>query len=125
MNTIPNDRVATSRILRGIGAAAVGTILIAGLSGCMTGRVAAVEPVQRNAVAPAGIDTSQPADRIAEQLAQQSVLNRAHRLRYAGQTADRIAEDLAREQPAAQPTPTANPYPGQTADNIERRLGGR
>ena len=71
MNDISKGRSpsAASRIARGVGAAALSAVLIAGLAGCMTGKVASSAPVvQRNAVAPAGVDLGQPADRIAEQL---------------------------------------------------------
>ena len=65
MNTISQDRPtgAATRISRAIGAAALSTVLIAGLAGCMTGRVAATtENVKQNAPVPAGVDTRLPAD---------------------------------------------------------------
>jgi len=99
MNAISKGRsqAATSRIARGIGVAALSTILVAGLAGCMTGKVAGTAPVvQRNAVAPpAGVELGRPADRIAEQL-----------------------ERAARGESA---TPK-NPYPGVPADRLERLL---
>ena len=109
----------------------------------MTGKVAANEPVvQRNAVAPAGIDVSVPADRIEQQIAEQAAVNRTNGLRYAGRTADRVAEEIDRgvnaSPLAAQHFPTwtdrilaqiehdaavpANPAPGMTADRLERFL---
>jgi hypothetical protein len=144
MNTISKGRSqAASRVARGVGAAVVSAVLVVGLAGCMTGKVAANAPVvQRNAVAPAGIDVSVPADRIEQQIAQQAALNRTNGLRYAGRTADRVAEELARGGGAAPVTtqrfPTwtdrilaqiahdaaqpANPAPGMTADRLERFL---
>jgi len=104
MNAISKGRsqAATSRIARGIGVAALSTILVAGLAGCMTGKVAAgTEPVvQRNAVAPpAGVDLGRPADRIAEQL------------------------ERTRNGPPATPEETPeNPYPGVPADRLERLM---
>ena len=127
-NTKGRSQIATSRTTRVIGVAALSTILVAGLAGCMTGRVASEPPVAvRNAVAPAGVDLSQSADRIAAQLAQQAETNRANSIRFAGRPADRVAEALAREglgvQAAAveQVAPT-NPYPGMSADRIEHAL---
>ena len=127
-NSKGRSQIATSRIARGIGVAALSTILIAGLAGCMTGRVAAEPPAAvRNVVAPAGIDLSQSADRIAAQLAQQAETNRANSIRFAGRPADRVAEALEREALGVQVTvveqvaPT-NPYAGWTADRIEHAL---
>lgn len=99
MNAISKGRsqAAASRITRGIGVAAVSAVLVAGLAGCMTGKVAGSAPaVQRNAVAPpAGVELGRPADRIAEQI----------------------------ERNGGSPTPTpTNPYPGVPADRIERLL---
>lgn len=144
MNTITKGRSQTaSRVTRGMGAAVVSAVLVAGLAGCMTGRIAANGPVlERNAVAPAGIDLSVPADRIEQQIAQQAAVNRANGARYAGRTADRVAEELARGGGAAPVTaqrfPTwtdrilaqiehdaavsVNPAPGMTADRLERFL---
>jgi hypothetical protein len=144
MNTISKGRPqGASRVTRGMGAAVVSTVLVVGLAGCMTGKVAANGPVvQRNAVAPAGIDLSVPADRIERQVAQQQALDRANGFRYAGRTADRVAEELDRgaavspittqhfptwtdrvlaqiEHDAAVP---ANPAQGMTADRLERFL---
>jgi len=125
MNAISESRStsAASRIARGIGVAALSTILVAGLAGCMTGRVAS-GAVHQNAPAPAGLDLTQTADRMAEQLAQQAAANRANSIRFAGVPADRVAEALAREAQATQVTqvtPT-NPYPGTPADRIEYRI---
>jgi hypothetical protein len=144
MNTISTGRAQTaSRVTRGVGAAIVSAVLVAGLAGCMTGRTAAEPPVpQRNAVAPAGIDVSVPADRIEEQLARQAATNSLNGQRYAGRNVDRIAEELARgaggAPVAAQHFPSwtdrilaqiehdaavpSNPSPGMTADRLERFL---
>ena len=89
MNDISKGRSpnAASRLSRGVGAAALSAVLVAGLAGCMTGKVASTAPVvQRNAVAPAGVDRGQPADRIAEQLVRQA--RQANP--YSGMTADHI-----------------------------------
>ena len=93
MNDISKGRSpsAAARIARGIGAAVLSTVLIAGLAGCMTGKLAGSGPVlERNAVAPAGVDRQQPADRIAEQLARQTGLQ--------GMTADHYERLVARAQ---------------------------
>ncbi|SFS07188.1 hypothetical protein SAMN04487846_2202 [Microbacterium sp. cf046] len=140
-----------SRISRGIGAAALSTVLIVGLAGCMTGRAPTISGpvvVNRNAEVPAGVDLWQPADRIAEQLAHQAAVDTANAERFAGVPADRVAEQLARETlgggstvvvqqsvTTAQHFPTwtdritaqieyraAHPYAGMTADHIERFL---
>lgn len=116
MNDISKGRSpsAASRIARGVGAAALSAVLIGGLAGCMTGKVAANAPVvQRNAVAPAGVDLGQPADRIAEQLASRDVSQ--------GSWTDRVtaqAEFAARNGGST----ATNPYPGMTADHIDRLL---
>jgi len=123
MNAISKGRsqAATSRIARGIGVAALSTILVAGLAGCMTGKVAAnSEPVvQRNAVAPpAGVELGRPADRIAEQL------ERGAREVSLPSWTDRITAELdytARNGQPAKETPK-NPYPGVPADRLERLL---
>ena len=151
MNAISKGRSPStaSRISRGIGAAAVSTILVVGLAGCMTGRAPAISGpvvVNRNAAVPAGVDMWQPADRIAEQLAHQAAVDRATAARFAGVPADRVSEQLAREAQGAQPTvarqvhfpswtdritaqleheaqaAATNPYPGMTADRLEQVL---
>ncbi|MET0780968.1 MAG: hypothetical protein ABWZ16_05570 [Microbacterium sp.] len=130
-NSTGRSQIAMSRTTRVIGVAALSTILVAGLAGCMTGRVASEPPVAvRNAVAPAGIDLSQSADRIAAQLAQQAETSRANGIRFAGRPADRVAEALEREALGVQVAvveqvaPT-NPYPGWSADRIEHALQAR
>ena len=116
MYDISKGRSTTaSRISRGVGAAALSAVLIAGMAGCMTGKLTSSEPVQKNAVAPAGVDLSVPADRIEQQLARQAAANRANSERFAGRTADRVAEELARQNGT-----TTNPHPGMTADHYER-----
>lgn len=107
MNAISKDapQVATSRITRAVSAVAVSTVLVAGLAGCMTGRVAPTDPkVVEQPGAPTGIDRSMPADRIAEQLERQAAGKKteSHR-RFAGQSADRIAEQLERESQTTKP----------------------
>ena len=127
MNAIPESRpqAAASRFARGVGVAALSTILVVGLAGCMTGRVA--PDVRQNAQAPAGVDLSQPADRIADQLALQAAMNRANSIRFEGRPADRVAEALAREaQGTQEPQVTqTNPYAGMPADRAEYRIGLR
>ncbi len=118
MNTNSQDRStgASTRISRAIGAAALSTVLIAGLAGCMTGRVAATtENVKQNAPVPAGVDTRLPADRIVEQLERSGQVTH-------GSWTDRIAAQLEHEaqQEAAEPSTQTNPYPGKTADQIDR-----
>ena len=149
MNDISKGRSpsAASRIARGVGAAALSAVLIAGLAGCMTGKLASSGPVvERNAVAPAGIDVSVPADRIEQQLARQAAANRANTERFAGRTADRVAEELARQTGStttvvaarevqqgswtdrvtaqaefeARTGTSTNPHPGLTADHYDR-----
>ena len=144
MNTNTKGRSQTaSRVTRGMGAALLSAVLVAGLAGCMTGKIAANEPVaQRNAVAPAGVDGAAPADRVEQQLARQAAANSANSARYAGRTADRVAEELgggsAAAPAAAEHFPTwtdritaqiahdaaapANPGPGMTADHLDRFL---
>lgn len=117
MNTIPQDRPTgtATRVSRAIGAAAVSAVLIAGLAGCMTGRVAATtENVKQNAPVPAGVDSRLPADRIVEQLERER--QTAH-----GSWTDRIAAQLEHEAQQGAATRT-NPHPGLTADNIDRLL---
>jgi hypothetical protein len=102
MNAISVDRsrkTESTRLVRGIVVTAVSSLLIVGLTGCMTERAVVSGPavVQQNAPVPAGIDPNQPADRIAEQIAQQEALNQANSERFAGRPADRVAEELARE----------------------------
>jgi len=128
VNSQGRPQIASSRISRMIGVAALSTILIAGLAGCMTGRTASgATVVERNAVAPAGIDASQPADRIAEQLAKQDATSRANSLQYAGSLVDRIAESLERgargtHSDAAEPVAPTNPFTGVSVDRIERLM---
>jgi hypothetical protein len=150
MNDISMGRSPStvSRISRGVGAAALSAVLIVGLAGCMTGKLASSEPVQKNAVAPAGVDPAVPADRIEQQLARQAAANRANTERFAGRTADRVAEELARQTGSTTTVVAAhevhqgswtdrvtaqaefearegaeiNPYPGMTADHIDRLL---
>lgn len=115
MNDISKGRSpsAASRISRGVGAAALSAVLIAGLAGCMTGKVAANAPVvERNAVAPAGIDAHRPADRIAEQLERQ-----AGQVTH-GSWTDRVTAQLEHDARVS----AANPYAGMTADHIDRLL---
>jgi hypothetical protein len=102
MNDISNARSprAASRIVRGVGVAALSTVLVAGLAGCMTGKPADSGPaLERNAVAPAGVDVQRPADRIVEELERQVSV---------GSWTDRVAAE--------------NAYAGMTADRIERLL---
>lgn len=120
MNTISQDRPtgAATRVSRAIGAAALSTVLIAGLAGCMTGRVAATtENVQQNAPVPAGVDSRLPADRIAQQL------ERGAQTTF-GSWTDRIAAQQAHEaqQDAAEASTKTNPAPGKSADYIDRLL---
>ncbi|HWM17777.1 MAG TPA: hypothetical protein VNP97_14455 [Microbacterium sp.] len=129
MYAISNGRPQTrSRMSRGLGMAAVTVILVAGLAGCMTGRTASgAVVVERNAVAPAGVDLNQTADRIAEQLAQQAAVNRANSARYAGRLADRLPESLDRGprgtwSPAAERVAPTNPFPGMPVDRIQRLM---
>lgn len=120
MNTISQDRPTgtATRISRAIGAAAVSAVLIAGLAGCMTGRVAATaENVKQNAPVPAGVDSRLPADRIVEKL------ERAAQTTH-GSWTDRAQAQLdyeAQHGTAEQSTQT-NPYPGRSADYIDRLL---
>ena len=75
MNAIPESRspVAASRFARRVGVAALSTVLVVGLAGCMTGRVSAGEnEVKQNPQAPADVDLSRPADRIQEQIDRQA-----------------------------------------------------
>jgi hypothetical protein len=107
MNDISMGRSpsAATRIVRGIAAAALSTVLIAGLAGCMTGKLAGSGPVdERNAV-----DVSVPA-RVEQQLARQAATNRANSERFAGRSADRVAEEVAR----------TSPHAGMTADHYDR-----
>lgn len=120
MNTISQDRptATATRISRAIGAAALSTVLIAGLAGCMTGRVtASTENVPQNARVPAGVDGSRPADRIVEQL------ERSGQTTF-GSWTDRIAAQQAHEaqQGATGASTQTNPYPGKSADYIDRLL---
>lgn len=88
MNEYRQGRAARpiSRVSRGVGAAVLSTVLIAGLAGCMTGRAEVGKAPVRNAEVPAGIDVNRPADRLAEQLdARDRAANPAP-----GMTADRI-----------------------------------
>jgi len=147
MNDISKGRSTTaSRISRGVGAAALSAVLIAGMAGCMTGKLASTGPVQKNAVAPAGVDLAVPADRIEQQLARQAASNRANSEQFGGRPADRIAEELARQAGTtttvrvtrevhqgtwtdrvtaqaefeARKSTVANPHPGMTADHLDR-----
>lgn len=144
MNIISKDREQTgSRVTRGVGAAVLSAVLVAGLAGCMTGKVAEAEPaVQRDVVVPAGVDRAAPADRIEQQLARQAAANRADSARYAGRPADRIAEEIERNAGTAPVTTQhlpswtdrivaqiahdaatpKNPAPGMTADRLDRFL---
>ena len=131
MNTISQDRPTgtATRIWRAIGAATVSTVLIAGLAGCMTGRVAATtENVQQNARVPAGVDMAQPADRLADQVARQNALNRANSIRFEDRLADRVAEELARQgigvgaTDAGRDAPADSHYPRVPADRLEHLL---
>jgi len=150
MNDISMGRSPStvSRISRGVGAAALSAVLVVGLAGCMTGKLASSEPVQKNAVAPAGVDLAVPADRIEQQLARQAAANRANAERFAGRTADRVAEELARQTGStttvvaarevhqgswtdrvtaqaefeARKGTATNPHPGMTADRLERLM---
>ena len=125
MNDISMGRSPStvSRISRGVGAAALSAVLIVGLAGCMTGKLASSEPVQKNAVAPAGVDLAVPADRIEQQVARQAAANRANTERFAGRPADRVAEELARQTGTtteARKGTSTNPHPGMTADHLDR-----
>ena len=125
MNAISKGRsqAATSRISRGIGVAALSTILVAGLAGCMTGKVANSEPiVQRNAVAPpAGVELGRPADRIAEQLERQS--REVHLPSWTDRvTAQQEYEARNGQSGTTEQDAPTNPYPGVPADRIERLL---
>ena len=116
MNTTSKDRSTgtATRITRAIGAAALSTVLIAGLAGCMTGRVAATtDNVKQNAPVPAGVDSRLPADRIAQKLERTGQTTH-------GSWTDRIAAQLEHEA-GAEPSPS-NPYPGKTADYVDRLL---
>jgi hypothetical protein len=112
----------------------------------MTGKLASTAPVQKNAVAPAGVDLSVPADRIEQQIARQAAANRANSERFGGRTADRVAEELARQAGTtttvrvtrevhqgswtdrvtaqaefeARRSTAVNPHPGLTADHLDR-----
>lgn len=139
MNAIPEGPtpVAASRFARRVGVVAVTTILVAGLAGCMTGRVAAGQiEVKQNPPVPAGIELGQPADRLAEQMeriqraprevhlpswtdriAAQAQYEANHPAeatdRFRGIPADRVDELLARDQAAA-----ADRFEGMTADRV-------
>ena len=139
MNAIPEGPtpVAASRFARGVGVVAVTTVLVAGLAGCMTGRVAAGQiEVKQNPPVPAGIELGQPADRLAEQIeriqraprevhlpswtdriAAQAQYEANHPAeatdRFRGIPADRVDELLARDQAAA-----ADRFEGMTADRV-------
>jgi hypothetical protein len=117
MNTQSKGRTpgVASRVFRGIGAAAISTVLIVGLAGCMTGKTTISGPVvvHRNAEVPAGVDLSQPADRIEEQLARRT--DTVHM----GSWTDRIAAQIEYE---AGHGAARNPYPGRVADRIEEEL---
>jgi len=119
-NSKGRSQTATSRMTRGIGVAALSTILVAGLAGCMTGRTDDDGPVSlnRNPAAPAGVSLSQTADRMEAQLAQQSAQTNP----YPGVPADRIAEQLARQSDGSAQSAPTNPYPGMPADRIEHLL---
>jgi hypothetical protein len=112
----------------------------------MTGKLTSSEPVQKNAVAPAGVDLAVPADRIEQQLARQAASNRANSEQFSGRPADRVAGELARQAGTtttvrvtrevrqgswtdrvtaqaefeARKSTSTNPHPGMTADHLER-----
>ena len=112
MNDISNARSprAASRIVRGVGAVALSTVLVAGLAGCMTGKLAQSGPaLERTAVAPAGVDVQRPADRIAEQLDRQVSV---------GSWTDRVTAQIEHDARVA----AESAYAGMTADRIDRLL---
>jgi hypothetical protein len=135
MNVIPEGptQVAASRFARGVGVAAVTTILVVGLAGCMTGRVSAGQiEVKQNPPVPAGVELGQPADRIAEHIERIQRAPREVHLpswtdrveyeanrppettdRFRGVPADRVEELLAQDEAAA-----ADRFEGMTADRI-------
>ena len=102
MNTRTETRTAGRHTTR-IGAIVAAGVLLVGLTACQTPTAAersantVTGPGYRPAaVAPLGVDTARPADRIAEDIErQQAELSE----RFKGVPADRVEEILAREFP--------------------------
>ena len=120
MNAIPEGRtqVAASRFARGVGVAAVTTILVVGLAGCMTGRVSAGQiEVKQNPPVPAGVELGKPADRIAEQIER---IQRAPREVSLPSWTDRIAAQA--EYEASRPVDATDQFRGLPADRVEEQL---
>jgi hypothetical protein len=120
MNAIPEGptQVAASRFARGVGVAAVTTILVVGLAGCMTGRVSAGQiEVKQNPPVPAGVELGQPADRIAEHIER---IQRAPREVHLPSWTDRIAAQA--EYEANRPPEATDRFRGVPADRVEELL---
>ena len=138
MNAIPEGRPqVASRFARGVGVAALSTILVVGLAGCMTGRLAAGQSdVKQNPPAPAGIDLSRPADRIVEQIERRNrevnlpswtdritaQLEYQAREVHLPSWTDRITAQV--EYEASLSVKATDQYRGMTADRIEREIAG-
>jgi hypothetical protein len=89
-------------------AAAAALVVGLALTGCQTAAVSddgpkpAVKPVREAPQAPAGVDTTKQADRMAEQIERNHDRMREMSQRFAGVPADRIVEQLERERAAAE-----------------------
>jgi hypothetical protein len=143
MNTNTNGRRTSQSLRRAVPAIAIVALAI-GLGACQTpprgAAVPEVAPVVQPAQVPAGVDSSRPADRIAEQLERLAKAPATHfpswtdRItaqleyeasltvkstdRFKGMSADRVEEQIARENAAK-----SDEFKGVPADRIVERLG--